>query len=295
MKQELLLRSMDTTGGSSVSDSAPSVKVDKVDTTSCSPTSALSEKCAALRMDVKHPGSDSQSCSLGSLIVIPPQDIEESDASEKLQAPCELKIRSCWPSGITRDHGWSTKLDERSRRSGSSSTGDVAHRQTGKSRSRSRSPHRRISPSSLSPLDSEPGRALVYVLDAMNILKHRNDEELSFILQWDQLVAAACHYQQRGKKIFIFIRRSVEQGSHTSSLARIRAEFGSDSVVLCPAGADDDKFMISFARSREGGARIVTNDLFRDHWEEVDKRWVQENTIKYAFAAGSFIPEGLHK
>lgn len=292
VKQDLLLRSKVATGVNSSSECAPS------DNAACSPMSTLSEKCASdtspVRMDVEQPSRDSLSCALGPLIVIPPEDVAQSDASEKHDAASKLENRSCWPTGITKDHGWSTKSGRFCRRASDGSLENSRHRQADKGRSRSRSPRTRISSSCL-PSESEPGAATVYVMDAMNILKHRNDEECSFILQWDQLVAAACHYQQRGKKFFIFIRRSVEQGHNASGLARIRAEFGPDSVVLCPAGADDDKFMISFARSRDGGARIVTNDLFRDHWEEVDRRWVQENTIKYAFAAGSFIPEGLNK
>ena len=49
--------------------------------------------------------------------------------------------------------------------------------------------------------------------------------------------------------------------------------------------------MISFARDQlEDGsnAKIVTNDLFRDH--DVSPEWVRANTEKYTFAGPNFVP-----
>ena len=64
-----------------------------------------------------------------------------------------------------------------------------------------------------------------------------------------------------------------------------------ESLVTTPSGRSDDAFMISFARDQlEDGsnAKIVTNDLFRDHG--VSPEWVRANTEKYTFAGPNFVP-----
>jgi len=148
---------------------------------------------------------------------------------------------------------------------------------------------------------------VVYVLDALNILKHRNDEQKPSDFNWTQLLAAGSYYKQRGKQVFAFIPRTREWNPCDPNVKRLTEEIGSDFIVRCPPGISDDKFMITFARDLEDEfnknrmqnsresikpviVRIVTNDLFRDHCE-VDKMWVQEHTMKFAFAGGRFVPQ----
>lgn len=190
---------------------------------------------------------------------------------------------------------------------------------------------------SLSPVVTEPSRLTrpriaarqiktsqlilagdVYVLDALNILKHRNDESASRSLDWSQLSAAGRYYKQRGRQVYAFLRQTREWDPHGPNVKHLTEEFGRDFVVRCPAGACDDDFMITYARDLEAESkigtrmacvrtenealdescprvRIVTNDLFRDHSREVDRSWVSMHTVKYAFVAGRFVPESSGK
>jgi len=136
----------------------------------------------------------------------------------------------------------------------------------------------------------------VYVLDALNILKHRNDEARPIDLEWPQLAAAGQYYKQRGLKALAFLRRTGEWSPKDADVQQLKAELGQDFVVRCPPGKCDDGFMINFARDFEadGGSarvRIVTNDQFRDHRSVVDAAWTRKHTVGYAFVLGRFVPE----
>jgi hypothetical protein len=81
-----------------------------------------------------------------------------------------------------------------------------------------------------------------------------------------------------------------------NELGQPRDEF----IIRCPAGACDDEFMITYVKqfeeehivsSARKRAYIVTNDLFRDHYKEVDSSWVLRHTLKYAFVGGKFVPQ----
>jgi len=137
----------------------------------------------------------------------------------------------------------------------------------------------------------------VYILDALNILKHRNDERPPAHLDWTQLMAAGQYYKDRGKEVLAFLRRTGEWKPQDADVRRLTFELGDEFIVRCPPGACDDEFMITYAQDceeqRQDGqvkVRIVTNDLFRDH-VHVDASWVQQHTIKYTFAAGRFVPQ----
>lgn len=135
----------------------------------------------------------------------------------------------------------------------------------------------------------------VYVLDALNILRHRNVEEwTSQALNLGQLLSAGVYYRSKGHQVFAFLPRACQIGPCESF--QLMAALGPDCLVTTPAGISDDKFMLSYALdSHERGlhVRIVTNDLFRDHC--VNRVWAEMITVKFAFAAGCFIPESANK
>jgi hypothetical protein len=143
----------------------------------------------------------------------------------------------------------------------------------------------------------------IYVLDALNILKYRNDESVPFNLNWSQLSRAADYYKKRGRRAYAFLRRTRNWCPQDWEVRQLARDFGNDFLVRCPPGADDDDFMITFASDFEGEGdatqparvRIVTNDLFRDHIGRVDNAWVEEHTVKYTFAAGRFVPQAQEK
>ncbi|CAK0878455.1 unnamed protein product [Prorocentrum cordatum] len=167
-------------------------------------------------------------------------------------------------------------------------------------------------PRSTRPRHTGKGCDEVYVLDALNILRHRNDMQPSrgSDLDWLQLRLAGGYFKERGKRVYAFLRRSQAWDRTGPGYRGLVQTLGEECVVPCPAGADDDSFMITFVRDLEGesngkalGERpgcsavqspvlawIVTNDLFRDHHQVVNRQWVQQHTVKYAFAAGRFVP-----
>ncbi|CAE8590714.1 unnamed protein product [Polarella glacialis] len=144
--------------------------------------------------------------------------------------------------------------------------------------------------------DSAVGGGRVYVLDALNIMRSRNEDcpGVKPQLSWQQCTAAGKFYKDQKHQVFVFLPKlSADWSAHLEGVKRV---LGPDCVVTTPAGVSDDKFMISFVKGSErsgSAARIVTNDKFRDHTD--DARWIEAHTIKYAFAAGMFIPEDADK
>lgn len=141
----------------------------------------------------------------------------------------------------------------------------------------------------------------VFVLDALNILKHRNDGSNVTDLDWSQLWTAGRFYKQLGRKVYAFLRHTRQW--YDPQIRQMNNELGQprdEFIIRCPAGACDDEFMILYAKQLEeedtaSSARkrayIVTNDLFRDHYKEVDSSWVLRHTLKYAFVGGKFVPQ----
>jgi hypothetical protein len=127
------------------------------------------------------------------------------------------------------------------------------------------------------------------VLDGMNILKHSKDgAPWHGGLEWGKLFAAARYYQELNLEVSVFLPRY--QFAHSAKERRIlERHLGPESVVICPAGADDDDFMINFAKQGEGRC-IVTNGLSRYHGLEPE--WVSQFTVKFTFARGEFLPQG---
>lgn len=68
-------------------------------------------------------------------------------------------------------------------------------------------------------------------------------------------------------------------------------------IVLTPAQAHDDHFIIGYAKERDGF--VVTNDMFRDHIakandsteQEAIRTWCAERIIPYTFVGQEFVPE----
>lgn len=117
-------------------------------------------------------------------------------------------------------------------------------------------------------------------------------------MNWKKLVAAAAYYASTENDVFVFLPRF--HGEFAAEMAELRSWCGQDCIVTCPSGHTDDHFMIQFAQDklRIGyDAYIVTNDLFRDHKAShgVTEHWVEARTIKFAFAAGFFVPESIVK
>lgn len=139
--------------------------------------------------------------------------------------------------------------------------------------------------------------AAIYILDALNILKHRNNETDHPELDWSQLMTAGEYYKRKGKQVFAFLQRTREWRPWDTEIKLLSHKLGEDFIVRCPPGASDDEFMITYAREREAQGQdqqvkvyIVTNNLFRDHGH-VDEPWVRQHTVKYAFAGGWFVPQ----
>eukprot|EP00930_Biecheleria_cincta_P043766 TRINITY_DN30045_c0_g1_i1.p1 TRINITY_DN30045_c0_g1~~TRINITY_DN30045_c0_g1_i1.p1 ORF type:complete len:570 (+),score=84.10 TRINITY_DN30045_c0_g1_i1:67-1776(+) len=141
-------------------------------------------------------------------------------------------------------------------------------------------------------LNRESSLDRVYVLDALNIMRHRNvgdgtDQKPN--LRWLQLIAAGRYYKDLKFEVLVFLPRLGEKSQ--LDIEAVKEQLGPHSMVTTPHGQSDDKFMISFARDadRRGKiARIVTNDNFRDHG--TDEAWIRRCTVKYTFAAGCFVP-----
>ena len=58
-------------------------------------------------------------------------------------------------------------------------------------------------------------------------------------------------------------------------------------VRVAPAGRTADVFILKMAQ--KNNCMFLTNDLFRDHYEEFDKDWIKENRITYMFEDGELI------
>ena len=139
----------------------------------------------------------------------------------------------------------------------------------------------------------------VYILDALNILKHRNEPDdgaksLDKSLRWQQLHSAVDYYQGEGARVLIFIPRLGEE-QKIRELQKLQNEFGQDCVVSTPAKVDDDDFMFNYTmmmRQKGVQARIVTNDNFSQFSSSKEMR-LDKITMKYAIAAGTFVPQDL--
>lgn len=139
-------------------------------------------------------------------------------------------------------------------------------------------------------------RPRVYILDSLNILRHRNETDMlsPVLLCWSQLFSAAEFYHAQGHQVLAFLPRLHEKC--TSELVHLKQMIQGNCIVTTPFGDCDDKFMINYARNelkRGYLARIVTNDKFRDH--QVDKAWSAEVLVSYAFAAGRFVPVDIDR
>ena len=139
----------------------------------------------------------------------------------------------------------------------------------------------------------------IYVLDALNIMHYRNDgQQSSGDLCWDYLQQTAQHYQKRGHTVRLFFPRlSNVHDKHVNDLKDI---LGSQCIVTTPSGADDDRFMLSYAKlMKEEGEHvlIVTNDLLRNFISSKTLSPLEAAalTVKFCFAAGRFVPEALDK
>ncbi len=138
----------------------------------------------------------------------------------------------------------------------------------------------------------------VYILDALNILKHRNEPDdsaksLDKSLRWPQLHSAVGYYHGQGARVLIFIPRMGEE-QQKSELQKLQNMFGQDCVVLTPAKVSDDNFMFNYTimmRQKGDQARIVTNDNFKQFPSK--EMGLDKITMKYAIAAGTFVPQDL--
>ena len=113
-------------------------------------------------------------------------------------------------------------------------------------------------------------------------------------LRWDLLRACVEYYARKDNRVLVFLSRTAAESPEGVKLGAILEK--DDDVVACPSGEDDDKFMLTFVRDmlREGTrARIVTNDLYRDHGLAPD--WIKEHTVKFTIAADRFVPEDPDK
>lgn len=139
----------------------------------------------------------------------------------------------------------------------------------------------------------------VYALDGLNILRHRNHPQANQTPppDWEQLRMAAKYYRDYKYKVVVFLRRDRVWHSSEVELHGLRKLLGSEHVVACPAGASDDSFMLQYTEDLESSSsgqswvRIVSNDQFRDFANRWGQPWIDRHTVKYAFAAGSFVPE----
>lgn len=135
----------------------------------------------------------------------------------------------------------------------------------------------------------------VYILDALNILKHRNEpDEAAKSLLWPQLHSAVGYYHSEGARVLIFIPRLGEE-QQIRELQNLQNVFGQDCVVSTPAKVDDDDFMFNYTmmmRQKGVQARIVTNDNFSQFSSSKEMR-LDKITMKYAIAAGTFVPQDL--
>jgi len=63
---------------------------------------------------------------------------------------------------------------------------------------------------------------IVYVLDALNVLKHRNDDDLPVELNWHQLRAAGQYYTKRQLKVYAFLRHTRDWDWQSPKLIQSR-------------------------------------------------------------------------
>ncbi|CAK9077996.1 unnamed protein product [Durusdinium trenchii] len=133
-----------------------------------------------------------------------------------------------------------------------------------------------------------------YILDAMNIMKHRNQgEQNDGRLRWTQLHAAASHYRRNMHDVLIFLPCLPEKEVNEY---RQEIKMLGDCIVTTPAHVSDDLFMIRYAEmmhEQRREARIVSNDLFRQYimsssWRDT---YLTSIRVRYAFAAGTFMPQ----
>lgn len=136
----------------------------------------------------------------------------------------------------------------------------------------------------------------LYILDALNLLTHRNQgEENDKSLRWSQLESAAQYYHHRGDQVLIF---SEWLRGHSLELHRLEMRFGPGCVVSTPAeeGVDSvDILMLKKAmmeRQNDGKAFIVTNNRLEKFKSCADVD-LSNLVVKYAMARSTFIPQDL--
>ena len=135
----------------------------------------------------------------------------------------------------------------------------------------------------------------LYILDALNLLTHRNQgEENDKSLRWSQLESAAQYYHH-GAQVLIF---SEWLRGHSLELHRLEMRFGPGCVVSTPAeeGVDSvDTLMLKKAmmeRQNGGKAFIVTNNRLEKFKSCADVD-LSNLVVKYAMALSTFIPQDL--
>ncbi|CAL1130753.1 unnamed protein product [Cladocopium goreaui] len=133
----------------------------------------------------------------------------------------------------------------------------------------------------------------LYILDALNLLTHRNQgEENDKSLRWSQLESAAQYYHH-GAQVLIF---SEWLRGHSLELHRLEMRFGPGCVVSTPAeeGVDSvDTLMLKKAmmeRQNGGKAFIVTNNRLEKFKSCADVD-LSNLVVKYAMALSTFIPQ----
>lgn len=135
----------------------------------------------------------------------------------------------------------------------------------------------------------------LYILDALNLLTHRNQgEENDKSLRWSQLESAAQYYHH-GAQVLIF---SEWLRGHSLELHRLEMRFGPGCVVSTPAeeGVDSvDTLMLKKAMmERQNGSKafIVTNNRLEKFKSCADVD-LSNLVVKYAMALSTFIPQDL--
>ena len=77
-----------------------------------------------------------------------------------------------------------------------------------------------------------------------------------------------------------------------TELEDVKIEVDKGTIIPVPPRDDDDLYMITYARSK--GAKLVSNDLYRDYIssseDSVAESWVKKNVISYTFVIGEFFP-----
>ena len=99
-------------------------------------------------------------------------------------------------------------------------------------------------------------------------------------------------------KVFVLQRKLRNPKFPESIMANIdkfENEIPSSDRIIIPVSDDDDSYLIEWALRKD--AIVVTNDLFRDHYERIDaerkgefNQWVKTHRCGFIFVDGEYIP-----